>query len=90
MTSPVDQPQMTAKRSTTSTLQNDCDEVGASEEERSDDVEEKAGAWKSAGTAPDGGLAAWLMVSGAWCVLFCSFGWINSMLNISFRNGAGC
>ena len=28
---------------------------------------------------PDGGLTAWLVVLGAWCVLFCSFGWINSM-----------
>ncbi len=28
--------------------------------------------------APDGGLAAWSVVLGAWCILFCSFGWINS------------
>lgn len=26
---------------------------------------------------PDGGLQAWLAVSGAFCCLFCSFGWIN-------------
>ena len=26
---------------------------------------------------PDGGREAWLVVSGAFCVLFCSFGWIN-------------
>lgn len=26
---------------------------------------------------PDGGLKAWLAVSGAFCCLFCSFGWIN-------------
>lgn len=26
---------------------------------------------------PDGGLEAWLSVSGAFCCLFCSFGWIN-------------
>ena len=26
---------------------------------------------------PDGGLEAWLVVSGAFCCLFCSFGWIN-------------
>ena len=26
---------------------------------------------------PDGGLEAWLAVSGAFCCLFCSFGWIN-------------
>jgi hypothetical protein len=29
--------------------------------------------------APDGGLTAWLVVLGAWCTSFCSFGWINSM-----------
>lgn len=27
---------------------------------------------------PDGGRAAWLVVLGAWCVSFCSYGWINS------------
>lgn len=27
---------------------------------------------------PDGGLQAWLTVFGAWCISFCSFGWINS------------
>ncbi len=26
---------------------------------------------------PDGGLQAWLVVLGAFCCLFCSFGWIN-------------
>ena len=26
---------------------------------------------------PDGGLKAWLVVAGAFCCLFCSFGWIN-------------
>jgi hypothetical protein len=26
---------------------------------------------------PDGGLEAWLVVSGAFCCLFSSFGWIN-------------
>ncbi|KAL8681288.1 MAG: hypothetical protein Q9186_002599 [Xanthomendoza sp. 1 TL-2023] len=26
---------------------------------------------------PDGGVQAWLAVSGAFCCLFCSFGWIN-------------
>ncbi|KAH7075320.1 major facilitator superfamily domain-containing protein [Paraphoma chrysanthemicola] len=29
--------------------------------------------------APDGGLAAWLVVFGAWCTSFCSFGWNNSI-----------
>lgn len=31
---------------------------------------------------PDGGLEAWLVVSGAFCCLFCSFGWINCMFHI--------
>lgn len=31
-----------------------------------------------AGDFPDGGTAAWLVVAGAWCAAFCSFGWINS------------
>jgi hypothetical protein len=37
--------------------------------------------------APDGGAAAWLVVFGAWCTSFCSFGWINSqhILRISRR-----
>lgn len=29
--------------------------------------------------APDGGIVAWLVVLGAWCTSFCSFGWVNSM-----------
>ncbi len=29
--------------------------------------------------APDGGAVAWLVVFGAWCTSFCSFGWLNSM-----------
>ena len=29
--------------------------------------------------APDGGMVAWLVVLGAWCTSFCSFGWINNM-----------
>ncbi|KAF5005739.1 hypothetical protein F66182_15911, partial [Fusarium sp. NRRL 66182] len=28
---------------------------------------------------PDGGLPAWLVVLGAWCGLFCSLGWLNSI-----------
>ena len=28
--------------------------------------------------AVDGGLKAWSVVCGAWCVSFCSYGWINS------------
>lgn len=33
---------------------------------------------KSPLVSPDGGLAAWLVVLGAWCTSFCSFGWLNS------------
>ncbi|GKT51115.1 MFS transporter asaE [Colletotrichum spaethianum] len=29
--------------------------------------------------APDGGATAWLVVLGAWCTSFCSFGWVNSV-----------
>ncbi|KAJ2907278.1 major facilitator superfamily transporter [Zalerion maritima] len=28
---------------------------------------------------PDGGVDAWLLVLGAWCAAFCSFGWVNSI-----------
>lgn len=28
---------------------------------------------------PDGGLQAWLTVLGGFCILFCSFGWINTI-----------
>lgn len=34
---------------------------------------------KSVAAAPDGGLQAWLVVLGAWCSSFCSYGWINSV-----------
>ncbi|KUL84253.1 hypothetical protein ZTR_06960 [Talaromyces verruculosus] len=29
--------------------------------------------------APDGGFTAWSVLAGSWCVLFCTFGWINSV-----------
>ncbi|KAH8676150.1 major facilitator superfamily domain-containing protein [Xylariales sp. PMI_506] len=29
--------------------------------------------------APDGGAVAWLVVLGAWCTSFCSFGWVSSI-----------
>ncbi len=32
----------------------------------------------SATAQVDGGTRAWLVVLGAWCVSFCSYGWINS------------
>ena len=35
---------------------------------------------------PDGGLQAWLAVSGAFCCLFCSFGWINCENNTRSRS----
>lgn len=35
--------------------------------------------------APDGGLQAWLVVLGAWCASFCSYGWINSTFLPAFR-----
>lgn len=28
---------------------------------------------------PDGGSKAWLTTVGAWCCLFCGFGWVNSI-----------
>lgn len=30
------------------------------------------------GETPDGGAKAWLMILGAWCCSFCSYGWLNS------------
>ncbi|KAK1243447.1 hypothetical protein MKX07_004075 [Trichoderma sp. CBMAI-0711] len=46
--------------------------------------EEEAGYQSSApaptgNEPPNGGLRAWLVVVGAWCTSFCSFGWINSV-----------
>lgn len=35
-------------------------------------------AWISS-PAPDGGFKAWSVLGGAWCVLICTFGWINSV-----------
>lgn len=40
---------------------------------------------------PDGGWEAWLAVSGAFCCLFCSFGWINGELStLHCLMSAGC
>jgi hypothetical protein len=33
---------------------------------------------KSLDKSPDDGLKAWSVVLGSFCVLFCTFGWINS------------
>lgn len=32
---------------------------------------------------PDGGLAAWLVVAGAFCCVFVSFGWINCEITVN-------
>ena len=44
------------------------------------DVEKAGPAKPNAGVDPsafpDGGMEAWLVVSGAFCCLFCSFGWM--------------
>ena len=46
-----------------------------------DDSEKAAPPPKPPGSdAPDGGAVAWLVVLGAWCTSFCSFGWLNSMI----------
>ena len=37
----------------------------------------------TAPVAPDGGTTAWLVVLGAWCTAFCSFGWLNSTFSIA-------
>ncbi|KAJ5553360.1 monocarboxylate transporter [Penicillium frequentans] len=42
------------------------------------DTETSKQSWDH-GAAPDGGAKAWLVVLGAWCALFCTFGWINSV-----------
>lgn len=43
------------------------------------DTEKAVHGSPAAHVAPDGGLAAWSVVLGAWCTSFCSFGWMNSM-----------
>ena len=37
---------------------------------------------KDPSTFPDGGLEAWLVVAGAFCGVFCSFGWINCLFQL--------
>ncbi|KAJ5887524.1 monocarboxylate permease [Penicillium taxi] len=41
---------------------------------------------KKKSEAPDGGFLAWTVVLGSWCVLFCSFGWINRTLEENSMN----
>lgn len=52
-----------------------ADEISGSDIEKAEQSKSHAGADPSA--FPDGGFEAWLVVSGAFCCLFCSFGWIN-------------
>ena len=46
-------------------------------EKQEADLKPKALSPMDPASFPDGGLQAWLAVSGAFCCLFCSFGWIN-------------
>ena len=39
---------------------------------------------------PDGGRDAWLVVLGAFCCMFCSFGWINCESLFSLLSTASC
>ena len=50
-----------------------------------DEKQPKAPSGFDPSSFPDGGLEAWLAVSGAFCCLFCSFGWINGEYYISSR-----
>ncbi|CRG86566.1 Monocarboxylate transporter 4 [Talaromyces islandicus] len=43
---------------------------------------EKAQSQPPGSDAPDGGSAAWIVVFGAWCTSFCSFGWLNSSVGV--------
>lgn len=54
-------------------------EKSAEEEKRQQEPQAKP-AWTPS-PAPDGGFTAWSVLAGSWCVLFCSFGWINSRLS---------
>lgn len=43
------------------------------------DAEKAAQPKPSGSDPPDGGTVAWLVILGAWCTSFCSFGWLNSI-----------
>lgn len=45
------------------------------------DIEKAAPAQDGGDEIPDGGFTAWLVVFGAWCTSFCSFGWLNGSSN---------
>ncbi|KAF4965700.1 hypothetical protein FSARC_6540 [Fusarium sarcochroum] len=53
--------------------------AGNNEKSDLEDGNTQPAAKPAASGAPDGGLTAWLVVLGAWCTSFCSFGWINSV-----------
>lgn len=57
-------------------------EKGAEEEKIQNEPQAKP-AWTPS-PPPDGGFTAWSVLAGSWCVLFCSFGWINSKLFAPF------
>ncbi|AEO70605.1 33d094ba-845c-4e87-b8a7-bf7859a3c5bf [Thermothielavioides terrestris] len=66
---------MASDHSTTDIADPDAQPAPESQKE----FDGKGGNPASHGKAPDGGLAAWLMVLGGFCVMFSSFGWINSI-----------
>jgi hypothetical protein len=37
----------------------------------------------------DGGIRAWTVVIGAWCCLFCAFGWVNGKIDFSILSFLG-
>jgi hypothetical protein len=43
------------------------------------DIEQTAPPNTLGSEAPDGGLAAWLVILGVWCCSFCTYGWMNSI-----------
>lgn len=55
--------------------EDQAERASGSDVEKVEPVKAHVGLDRSA--FPDGGLEAWLVVSGAFCCLFCSFGWIN-------------
>lgn len=65
---------MSVKKETELTSQTDNSNVNAG----SNDLDTEKAQFKPPGSGPDGGAAAWLVVFGAWCTSFCSFGWLNS------------
>ena len=64
------------------------DRASSSSADVHDNDTEKAIQPKQPGNdVPDGGIVAWLVVLGAWCASFCTFGWLNSTTG-SYRTKA--